>query len=477
MNLDIPNFKAARLLIIGDVMLDRYWHGITSRISPEAPVPVVHIKQLEDRPGGAANVALNIKALGGQVTLIGVTGTDETAKSIFTQLTKKDINCAFVQLKNVPTITKLRVLSRHQQLIRLDFEDGFSKLDTQIILTEMQKQLNQVDAIILSDYAKGTLADPATLIREARALNKPVLVDPKGYDFQKYKGASLITPNMSEFEAVVGQCSTEAQIVEKGQALREELDLEALLITRSEHGMTLLRPNHPPLHLPAHSHEVFDVTGAGDTVIGVLAAGIAAGQDWVNATALANLAASIAVTKLGASTVSVVELEHALNKHIGKGVHDFNSLKIAVKAAQMNGEKVVMTNGCFDILHAGHVQYLQQARQLGDRLIVAINDDASVRRLKGNQRPFNSLEKRIAVLNALESVDWVIPFNEDTPKNLICQILPDILVKGGDYEIKDIIGYECVLANGGQVQALDYVEGCSTTSLISAMQAAQIEAM
>ncbi len=470
MNLDIPDFKSAHVLIIGDVMLDRYWHGVTSRISPEAPVPVVHIKERQERPGGAGNVALNIKAVGGKVTLIGVTGMDEIAESILAQLTEKDIHCAFIQLANVPTITKLRVLSRHQQLIRLDFEDGFSHLDIQSIQNQMQAELDTVDAVILSDYGKGTLADTKTLIRTARALNKPVLVDPKGHDFAKYQGATVITPNLTEFEAIVGTCRTQNQLVEKGHHLREQLGLEALLITRSEQGMTLLRQGHDALHLPAHTHEVFDVTGAGDTVIGILAASLATGQDWITATALANIAAGIAVTKLGAATVSVVELEHALHKHTGRGIDDATTLKAVVKAVQANGETVVMTNGCFDILHAGHIQYLTQARQLGDRLIVAVNDDESVRRLKGNSRPINTLENRIAVLKALECVDWVVPFSEDTPEKLICQVLPDVLVKGGDYQINQVVGHECILAQGGQVLTLDYLEDCSTSDIIAAIQ-------
>jgi len=471
---DIPDFQSAHVLIIGDVMLDRYWHGATSRVSPEAPVPIVHIKQQEERLGGAGNVAWNIRALGSQVTLISVTGTDEAADKISSQMTTKGIHCAFIRLADVLTVTKLRILSRHQQLIRLDFEDGFTSLNTQSLQAQMQTYLNTVDVVVLSDYGKGTLAEPSTLINEARAVNKPVLVDPKGNDFNKYQGATVITPNLAEFESVVGTCSTPNQLVEKGQALREQLGLEALLITRSQRGMTLLRQNQNALHLPAHAHEVFDVTGAGDTVIGVLAAALASGQDWVSATILANLAAGLTVAKLGAATVSVAELEHALHKQNGKGVHDVTTLKMAVKAAQANGEIVVMTNGCFDILHAGHIHYLTQARQLGDRLIVAVNDDGSVHRLKGKNRPINNLDKRITVLNALECVDWVIPFSEDTPKNLICQILPDVLVKGGDYQISKIAGGDCVLAQGGQVLTLDFVKGCSTTDIIKARQNANI---
>ncbi|EDN69778.1 Bifunctional protein hldE [Beggiatoa sp. PS] len=469
MNSDIPDFSKAQVLIVGDVMLDRYWHGTTKRISPEAPVPVVHVKQQEERPGGAGNVAFNVKALDAKVSLISVTGTDEAADQVSTLLTNKGIHCVLIQLPNVHTVTKFRVLSRHQQLIRIDFEDGFPQLNTQSVASKMQNHLDNAQVVILSDYGKGTLADIPTLIRLARAANKPVLVDPKGNHFDKYQGATAITPNLAEFEAVVGPCTTQTQLVEKGQALREHLNVEALLITRSQEGMTLLRQGHSALHLPAHAREVYDVTGAGDTVIGVLAAGLAAGQDWVSAATLANLAAGLSVAKLGAATVTVAELEQALSKQHSKGVYNITTLQVAVKAAQANGETVVMTNGCFDILHAGHIQYLTQARQLGNRLIVAVNDDDSVRSLKGNNRPINNLEQRIAVLNALECVDWVVPFAEDTPKNLICQILPDILVKGSDYQVHQIAGSDCVLANGGQVLTLDYLEGYSTTNIIKKM--------
>ncbi|MDM8568926.1 bifunctional D-glycero-beta-D-manno-heptose-7-phosphate kinase/D-glycero-beta-D-manno-heptose 1-phosphate adenylyltransferase HldE [Thiotrichales bacterium HSG1] len=468
MNLNIPAFQTAHVLIIGDIMLDRYLHGITSRISPEAPVPVVHIKHQQECPGGAGNVAFNINALDGQVTVIGVIGQDEAASTIKNQLTEKGIHCAFIQLADVSTVTKLRVMSRHQQLIRLDFEDGFVNLDCQAIKQQMLSCLQNIDTIVLSDYGKGTLTDPQTLIQVAKAANKPIFIDPKGNNFDKYLGATIITPNLSEFEAVVGTCIDQNQIVEKGYNLLKRLDLDALLITRSQNGMTLIRSEQSPLHLPAHSHEVYDVTGAGDTVISVLATAIAAGQDWNSATALANLAAGLVVTKLGTTTITVAELEHAL--HTETRIHDIETLQTAVKMARNNGETVVMTNGCFDILHAGHVQYLTQAKQLGDRLVVAINNDDSVRSLKGDKRPINTLEQRMAVLNALECVDWVIPFDEDTPKELICNILPDILVKGSDYQVEQIAGSDCVLNNGGQVLTLDFLKGCSTSEIINSIK-------
>jgi D-beta-D-heptose 7-phosphate kinase/D-beta-D-heptose 1-phosphate adenosyltransferase len=468
-NPSIPPFQSAHILIIGDIMLDRYWYGETSRISPEAPVPIVRIQQQEERPGGAGNVALNVKSLGAKVTLIGVTGTDEAAHHLLKLLTDAGIQCQFSQLAHLPTVTKLRVLSRHQQLIRLDFEEPMIDFDTQWVQRQIQKVLESVDLIVLSDYGKGVLAPVAELIQLARAANKPVLVDPKGRNFQKYQGATLITPNLSEFEAVVGHCANLSELVEKGEALRQQLKLPALLITRSQEGMTLLQAQHPPLHLPAHAQEVFDVTGAGDTVIGVLAASLAAGENWTHATALANLAAGLVVTKLGAASVTVAELKQALHLQNNNNLYDIDRLKTVVQAAQANGETVVMTNGCFDILHAGHVHYLTQARQLGNHLLVAVNDDDSIRRLKGNGRPINPLAHRLAVLQALKCVDWVIPFAEDTPESLICQILPDILVKGSDYQISQIAGSDCVLAHGGQVLTLELVEDCSTTAIINAV--------
>jgi len=468
--MSMADFSTAKVLVIGDVMLDRYWHGNTSRISPEAPVPVVHVQQQEERPGGAGNVALNIAALGAHVDLIGLIGQDEAGETVAQQLADKQVNCLFKQVVTAPTVTKLRVLSRHQQLIRLDFEQGFDNAAAQLLHPLFSTQLQAANALLLSDYGKGVLYDPQPLIQAARQAGKPVLVDPKGTDFHKYREATVITPNRTEFEAVVGCCDSQAALETKGDALRAELGLTALLITRSEEGMSLLRAGYPPLHLPAHAHEVYDVTGAGDTVIGVLAASLAAGDSIVNATALANLAAGLVVAKLGAATVTVPELDYALRTDHSHAIQDLAGLQAAIAVARSHGETIVMTNGCFDILHAGHVQYLQQAKALGHRLLVAVNDDASVKRLKGSKRPVNPLAARMAVLNALESVDWVFPFNEDTPENLICQVLPDILVKGGDYTVDQIAGGQCVLDNGGQVQVLNFLEGYSTTRIVEATQ-------
>ncbi|MGC9421226.1 bifunctional D-glycero-beta-D-manno-heptose-7-phosphate kinase/D-glycero-beta-D-manno-heptose 1-phosphate adenylyltransferase HldE [Vibrio sp.] len=468
----LPDYNKAGVLIIGDVMLDRYWHGPTGRISPEAPVPVVKVEHHEERPGGAANVAMNIASLGGQTTIIGLTGMDEPAQVLTEKLTSLNVQCDFIALTNYPTITKLRVLSRGQQLIRLDFEEKFAQYDAELVLSRMTDALPHVNAVILSDYAKGALEHVQALIQQARAANLPVFIDPKGADFERYRGASLLTPNMAEFEQVVGKVKSEQDLVEKGLALIEQFDFEALLITRSEHGMTLLRRGMEPFHLPTQAKEVFDVTGAGDTVISVLAASVAAGKSLDDACALANAAAGVVVGKLGTSTVSTIELAEAIHgsKESDFGIISEHALIEAVKKAKARGEKVVMTNGCFDILHAGHVSYLNHAAELGDRLIVAVNSDESVKRLKGPGRPVNPTDRRMAVLAGLGAVDWVVPFSEDTPQRLIAEVLPSLLVKGGDYKPEDIAGGAEVIAAGGEVKVLNFEEGCSTTEIIQAIR-------
>ncbi len=472
MSLHLPDFSGLNILIAGDVMLDRYWQGATSRISPEAPVPVVRISELEDRAGGAGNVALNIAALGGQAQLLGITGNDEAADALQHCLENQPgVQCHFSRIDGHPTITKLRVLSRHQQLIRLDFEEAADDIDSHYLHQQFDAQLPAADIVILSDYAKGTLNQATALIERARAADKKVVVDPKGMDFERYRHATVITPNMAEFEAVVGPCRSDDELCDKGLTLCDALALDAVLITRSEKGMTLLQRREPPLHLPTHAREVYDVTGAGDTVVAVLAAALAAGCDLNDAARLANHAAGIAVGKLGTATVSPVELRKALQPDIASnnGIISEDLLLDEIRHARQAGETIVMTNGCFDILHAGHIRYLEQARSHGDRLIVAVNADESVRRLKGSNRPINPLQQRMEVLAGLRSVDWVVPFSEDTPERLICKLLPDILIKGGDYRPEQIAGGHCVSANGGKVIVADFVAGQSTSGIIEAV--------
>ncbi|EQA13820.1 bifunctional protein RfaE, domain I [Glaesserella parasuis SW140] len=463
-----PQFNNAKVLVLGDVMLDRYWFGSTNRISPEAPVPVVKVQENEDRAGGAANVAMNIASLNVPVTLQGLVGNDDAGRALDKLLSEHRIQNQCVAVDSHPTITKLRILSRHQQLLRLDFEEGFHNLDCQALLAKLAAEITAYGALILSDYGKGTLDTVQQMIQIARQANVPVLIDPKGTDFERYRGATLLTPNMSEFEAVAGHCRDEDEIVTKGLKMIADFDLSALLITRSEKGMTLLRPNQDPFHLPTQAKEVYDVTGAGDTVISVLATAIADGRPLEEACYLANAAAGVVVGKLGTSTVSPSELEQAIHQRAetGFGIVSEDELKAIVKQSKTRGEKIVMTNGCFDILHPGHISYLENARKLGDRLIVAVNTDESVKRLKGESRPINDLDARMAVLAGLASVDWVVPFGEDTPQRLIGEILPDLLVKGGDYKPEEIAGSQEVWANGGEVRVLNFENGCSTTNVI-----------
>lgn len=468
MHLNMPSFDRAQILVIGDVMLDRYWHGSASRISPEAPVPVIKVGQSEDRPGGAGNVALNIAALGAGASLISVIGEDDAGNVLRDRLNAAAIHTDFQVSLTKPTITKLRVVSRHQQILRMDFEERFEAIDSDRFVEKAAVILPQMNVLVLSDYAKGSLQDCQLLIAMARELQIPVLVDPKGHNFSHYRGASLLTPNMQEFEQVVGACDSEQQMVERGAQLMRELDLQALLVTRGEQGMTLLRPDQAELHLPARAREVFDVTGAGDTVIAVVAAVLASGKSLPDAVALANLAAGIAVGKLGTAAVSAPELRLALQDEQGseRGVVSEEQLLMVIEDARARGEKIVFTNGCFDIIHAGHVGYLEDARKHGDRLVVAINSDASVRRLKGGGRPINPADRRMAVLAGLESVDWVTSFDDDTPERLLHQIKPDVLVKGGDYQAHQIVGSEIVKAYGGAVKVLRFVDSCSTTAIV-----------
>lgn len=466
MQLEVPEFAGRRILVAGDVMLDRYWSGLTERVSPEAPVPIVQVGDAEDRPGGAANVAVNLASLGAQATLLGLIGSDLEGERLRELLAELDIADALIVRRDAPTVTKLRVLSRHQQLIRLDFENGFGD-DAAVVLAEgFAAALPGHSLAVASDYAKGALGEIPLLIAAARSAGVPIVVDPKGRDFARYRGAWALTPNRAEFEAVVGRCADEQAFVERGERLRDELELAALLITRGEEGMTLVESGAAPLHLPARAREVADVTGAGDTVIAVFSAGVAAGLPTPEAATLANVAAGLVVARVGAASVTPTELKLAAHAH-GRGLVDERSLLSLVAEARRRGERVVMTNGCFDLLHAGHVRYLAEARALGDRLVVAVNDDASVRRLKGAERPLVPLADRMAVLAALADVDWVVAFSEDTPARLIEAVLPDALVKGGDYRPEDIAGAEAVLAAGGEVRVLELLEGRSTSALIS----------
>lgn len=461
---------AAQVLVVGDLILDRYVHGHTTRISPEAPVPVVRVSETEERPGGAANVALNVRALGVPVHLLGVSGEDTAADLLSGSLSDKQVACDFVRQPGFPTITKLRVLSQHQQLIRLDYESEAREVDTQALSERYKKALSQAAVVVLSDYAKGSLAKVEQFIQAARERGQIVLVDPKGVDFERYSGASLLTPNLKEFEAVAGPCADEQELHRKAKELCRSLSVDALLVTRGEQGMSLIQSDTAePMHLPAQAHEVFDVTGAGDTVIAAVAAALASAYDLREAVQYANHAAGLVVEKLGTASITVEELntDIAQVKSARSCVIEVEALAQKTQLWRQQGKKIVMTNGCFDLLHAGHVQYLQQARALGDCLIVAVNDDQSVQRLKGQTRPITKLAERMTVLAALAAVDWVVAFSEDTPARLIERLRPHVLVKGGDYQVDQIAGADLVQDNGGEVVVLPFQPGCSTTQTLN----------
>lgn len=461
--IDIDNKK---ILVVGDVMLDRYCHGSTDRISPEAPVPVVRVDETDARPGGAGNVALNLASLGIKVSLFGLIGEDESGSELLQRLQQYGVDAQLTINPEISTITKLRVMSRHQQLIRLDQESDFSSIDHQALQARILLALDHTDLVILSDYNKGTLSEicPA-IINCCREQNIPVVIDPKGNHRERYTNATLLTPNMSEFQQMVGICANEVEIETRGRQLLKDLNLQALLLTRSENGMTLIEPDRV-VNIPSRVREVFDVTGAGDTVIAVFAAAVAGGESFESAAMLANRAAGIVVGKMGAATVSLSELEQpGSNALFDQKIKTEAELLILVSELR-SSKSIVMTNGCFDILQPGHVANLEQCKFQGDILIVAVNDDDSVRRFKGEHRPINPLLQRMQVLAGLSSVDYVVPFAEDDPQRLIAEVLPDVLAKGGDYKVENIAGADVVLQAGGRVEIIELLKGFSSTDII-----------
>lgn len=477
---DLSLFKQlsqAKILVVGDVMLDRYWTGDSSRISPEAPVPVVKIGDLDDKVGGAANVARNIAHLDGQVSLLGIIGDDDNGRRLESLLESENIKSALVKQSSQPTITKLRVISRQQQVVRLDFEESFSQQHADALEAAFEQQMADFELIVFSDYNKGSLSNIRRLIQKAKAAGKTVLVDPKSKDLSDYSGANVITPNKTEFVAAGGLVDNEQAIWQSAIEVMKNCDIESILLTRSEQGMSAISANEK-VDMPAQFLEVSDVTGAGDTVIATLSMMMALGLPLADAAKVANLAAGIVVAKLGAATVSPEELYRVVNDNLfaSKQAHyqtPFEEVLQHIEFARQSGERIVFTNGCFDILHAGHVHYLEQAKALGDRLVVGLNNDESIARLKGPERPINPLSERATVITGLASVDWVIPFGEqngdefdDTPYELIKRVMPDVLVKGGDYTIETIVGADVVQNNGGDVAVIEFVDGCSTTKII-----------
>ncbi len=466
MNLDFSNVN---ILVVGDVMLDSYWQGKTERISPEAPVPVVHVNDMSWRVGGSGNVAMNITSLGAKASLLAMMGDDPDGTKLTDLLSHTDINNFCLVDHRIPTTNKLRVLSQHQQLIRLDFEQLIFDLDINPLLKRYESLLSTSNVVVLSDYGKGLLHQSTAFIEKARKADVPVLIDPKKKEFADYSGAFLLTPNQKEFEAVVGPWRNQSEMVEKAGRVIEDCELSGLLITQGGEGMTLVMKNQTADHFPAHAQEVYDVTGAGDTVIATLATGLGSGMSIQDSVFLSCKAAGIVVGRVGTASVSVEDLQNlersSSNKlsPIRQKIVANTAVASTIEFYKKQGKKIVFTNGCFDLLHAGHVRYLEQASALGDVLVVAVNSDDSVTRLKGESRPINALRDRMELLAGLASVDLVVDFSDDTPEDLICVIKPDILVKGGDYQVDQIAGRQCA----GEVVLIDFVAGKSSTSLVN----------
>jgi D-beta-D-heptose 7-phosphate kinase/D-beta-D-heptose 1-phosphate adenosyltransferase len=459
--------KNVSVLVVGDLMLDQYVYGTIDRISPEAPVSVVNWRSEKSGLGGAANVAHNLAQLGCRVFLAGVTGVDASAEELLQIAKSMGIDTAGVVADaNRPTTLKTRIIAHGQQVIRIDREvraeidDALAKS----LLDYVWKCLPQVDGVILSDYAKGVLTPSlcASVIQAADSQHKRVLVDPKGHDFSKYEGAFLLTPNKKELaEATHMPVHTEADIRKAADALFRVVGCEAILVTRGEEGMSLFSANTDGVHIQTEIRDVFDVTGAGDTVISMLGRLLFAGVGLLPAAQLANMAAGLKIGKLGAAAVSADEIIAYLRQREesfrGK-ILDMAHLKQVVGLAHSHGRKVVLTNGCFDLLHVGQVQFLQRAKALGQMLIVAINDDRSVRKLKGNGRPLIGAADRAGIIAGLASVDHVIVFSEATPLNLIKELTPDVLVKGGNYKLEEVIGRKEVESYGGRVALIPAID-------------------
>ncbi len=463
-----------RVLVVGDVMLDKYIWGEVGRISPEAPVPVVRATHQSEQPGGAANVAMNLARLGAGVVLAGFSGEDDNERALRESLRGNGIEAALVSNRAYPTITKLRILGGRQQMLRLDSErlgerpaEDYARL-IEVVLG----QVAGCDAVVLSDYAKGVLMGEVCqrVIEAARAARIPVLVDPKSADFSRYRGATTICPNLGELAATTHEDARNTErLLEAGRRMVTDFGLDFLTATLSEKGIALVRAEGYRIE-PAVARQVFDVSGAGDTVIAVLALGLASGFAPETAVQLANIAAGIVVGKVGTVPVEKYELLAALAPDLALNAEEkvvtLEELTSRVATWRANHERVSFTNGCFDLLHVGHITVLEQARRTGDRLIVAINSDESVSRLKGPTRPIVGQRERARVLAALACVDAVVVFDEETPMKLILAARPDVLVKGGDYNIETVVGAREVESWGGVVRIVPTVEGHSTTRLI-----------
>ena len=441
-----------KITVIGDVMIDWYLHGESSRISPEAPVPVVNFKESKFQLGGAANVANNLKHLEIEPFLIGAVGKDHFGLLLKKHLKAEKIKFNLLSEKSFQTICKQRLMSSNQQLARIDYEQYFHASKLTNTFNTFIKNITKTDLIIVSDYGKGTVFNARKLIQSARKLKKKILIDPKGKDFTKYKGANLITPNKAEFENIMGKVSSKRDLVNKAKKMLEHLNLESLIVTLGSEGMYVLTKSNKKIigdFINAYPQEVFDVSGAGDTTISALGAALSEGNDIFSAAEFANLAASISVSKLGTSTVSKDEVA-------------------SLEASKGNKEQVIVfTNGCFDIIHSGHLDLLKEARSYGDKLIVGLNSDKSISKLKGPDRPIIGQSERKKILSALKFVDEVIIFNEENPLKLIKKLKPSILVKGADYSKEQVVGGEFVESYGGEIKLVKLTKGKSSSKIIN----------
>ena len=472
-------WRETRVLVVGDVMLDQYIWGEVARVSPEAPVPVVRTTMREDRPGGAANVAMNLAGLGASVTLVGFGGGDREQDVLESIAAEAGIATRLTKVAGVATTTKLRILSGHQQMMRVDNESagGFSTQDYYPLLIDALGALESCGVLILSDYAKGTLTEEVcqSLIQRAKRLHIPILVDPKVPDFARYRGATCICPNRKELALATGRSADDLlELLSAGMDWVRSLELDFMAVTLGENGIAVLERDTSQ-HVSAIVRQVFDVSGAGDTVIAVLALAVASGVSLKVAAELANVAAGIVVGKVGTVPITKAELVGALTEreHAGmlEKVLGLDQLLARVASWRSNGQHLVFTNGCFDILHIGHISLLEEARRKGDRLIVAVNSDSSVRALKGPLRPIVGERERSQILAALSAVDAVVIFSEATPLRLIQAIRPDVLVKGGDYTRDTVVGAREVQAWGGRVELVPLREGISTSRLIASAAA------
>lgn len=470
----IQTIRNCPILVVGDLMLDEYLWGTTDRISPEAPVQVVDVQREDLRLGGAGNVIHNLAALGCQVHVASVVGDDNDGVLLKQMLQGLNVSCdgLLTDEKRV-TARKTRVLSSNQQMLRIDREsrNDISSETAEILLEKVRSGLAKFSAILISDYGKGVLSETllADLLTLGREAGVPVLVDPKGTDYSRYQGAYLLTPNRKEASLATGiDIRDEQSVIEAGQKLVAQADLQALVITRSEEGMSIFRRDGSVEHLPTRAREVFDVSGAGDTVLVFIGLGLAVGLSVEDAARMANIAAGIVVGKVGTSTVSAEEFISAASGYPGldRKLKQPEELAVLLEAEKRLGKSVVFTNGCFDLLHVGHVKYLQEARRLGDLLVLGLNSDASIQRLKGPKRPLIGEEERAHILAALDCIDHVVIFDEDTPLELIRALRPNILVKGGDYTPEGVVGKDVVESYGGRVELIQFVDGKSSTNII-----------